>query len=107
MNFENAKRLYHNKLRPMLEDQHGVQLEHDRARADTDPELAQRLQRCTNDDRLLKTLLLAALVPEVETLKNLTPARLAAFEQPLEFPGSRPISRETPYSWGEDVEQGA
>ncbi len=62
----------------MLEDQHGVQLEHDRARADTDPELAQRLQRCTNDDRLLKTLLLAALVPEVETLKNLTPARLAA-----------------------------
>jgi hypothetical protein len=78
VNFDNAKRLYHNKLRPMLEEQHEVHLEHDLTHAHTDPELAKRLQRFNNDDRLLKTLLLAALVPEVETLKNLTPGRLAA-----------------------------
>ena len=33
VNFENAKRLYHDKLRPLLEEQHEVSLEHDRARA--------------------------------------------------------------------------
>jgi len=78
VHFDNARRLYHNKLRPLLEEQHEVQLEHDRGAAPSAAELAQRLQRFDNDDRLLKTLLLAALVPEVETLKNLTPARLAA-----------------------------
>ena len=35
-------------------------------------------QRFDNDDRLVKTLLLSALVPEVEPLKNLTASRLAA-----------------------------
>lgn len=34
--------------------------------------------RLRNDDRLIKTLLLAALAPELESLKNLTPIRLAA-----------------------------
>ena len=69
MNFDNAKRLYHNKLRPMLKEQHEVHLEHDLTHAHTNPELAQRAA-LHNDDRLLKTLLLAALVPEVETLKD-------------------------------------
>ena len=54
VNFENAKRLYHNKLRPMLEEQHEVHLEHHRTPAHTDPDLAPRLQRFNNDDRLLK-----------------------------------------------------
>ncbi|MBV8554438.1 MAG: phage resistance protein, partial [Planctomycetaceae bacterium] len=76
--FENAKRLYHNKLRPLLEEDNKVSLEHDRPRAASDPELARRLQRFDNDDRLVKTLLLSALVPEVEPLKNLTASRLAA-----------------------------
>jgi hypothetical protein len=35
-------------------------------------------QRFRNDDRLLKTLLLSVLAPEVEALHALTPARLAA-----------------------------
>ena len=76
--FENAKRLYHNKLRPILEEEHKVSLEHDRPRAAADPDLARRLGRFDNDDRLVKTLLLSALVPEVEALKNLTASRLAA-----------------------------
>ncbi len=70
--FENAKRLYHNKLRPLLEEENKVSLEHDRPGAGADPEVARRLQRFDNDDRLVKTLLLSALVPEVEPLKNLT-----------------------------------
>ena len=76
--FENAKRLYHNKLRPLLEEDNEVSLEHDRPRGRADPELARRLARFDNDDRLVKTLLLSALVPEVEPLKNLTASRLAA-----------------------------
>jgi hypothetical protein len=77
-NFENAKKLYHNKLRPLLEEVSGVSVEHDRGRAAADPDLAKRLQLYDNNDRLVKSLLLAALVPEVEPLKNLTPMRLAA-----------------------------
>ena len=76
--FENAKRLYHNKLRPLLEEENKVSLEHDRPKAEADPEVARKLQRFDNDDRLVKTLLLSALVPEVEALKNLTASRLAA-----------------------------
>jgi hypothetical protein len=76
--FENAKRLYHNKLRPILEELNDVNIEHDRGRAGSDPELAKRLARFDADDRLVKTLLLSAMVPEVEPLKNLTAARLAA-----------------------------
>jgi hypothetical protein len=69
--FSNAKRLYHLKLLPLLEHHHGV-------RAD---ELIEGDAKCAAfraDDRLVKTLLLAALVPEVEALRGLTPGRLAA-----------------------------
>src|SRR4051812_16538225 len=76
--FENAKKLYHTKLRPLLEELNEVRPERDRPRAAADPELAKKLQRFDNDDRLVKTLLLSALVPEVEPLKNLTASRLAA-----------------------------
>ena len=76
--FTNAKKLYHNKLRPLLEEDNKVNLEHDRPRAANDPEVAKRLGKFDNEDRLVKTLLLSALVPEVEPLKNLTASRLAA-----------------------------
>ncbi len=78
VNFTNAKNLYQNKLVPMLEQQHGVDLEVDREKAKTNPEIAERLQRFDNDDRLLKSLLLSALVHGVESLKNMTAMRLAA-----------------------------
>ena len=78
LNFENAKRLYQNKLQPMLEQQHEIDLEVDRERAKTNSEIADKIQRFENDDRLLKSLLLCALVHGVETLKNMTCLRLAA-----------------------------
>jgi hypothetical protein len=73
LHFANATRLYHQKLLPLLEKQHGrwedlQQLPEDDARR-----IAFR-----NDDRIIKTLLLAALVPEVEPLRALTGERLAA-----------------------------
>lgn len=78
VNFTNAKNLYQNKLLPMLEQQHEIDLEVDRERAKTNPEIADKLQRFDNDDRLLKSLLLSALVQGVEALKNMTAMRLAA-----------------------------
>jgi hypothetical protein len=74
LHFNNAKSLYNQKLLPMLERRHGVTWQDVRAGV-AEPQAAQRL---TNDARLLKTLLLAALVPEVESLRALTAQRLAA-----------------------------
>lgn len=74
IHFENAKKLFRTKLLPLLERQHGVAwATMGNGSADPAKELALR-----NDARLLKTLLLAALVPEVEALKALTAPRLAA-----------------------------
>lgn len=78
VNFENAKKLYQNKLLPLLEQQHEVDLEVDVERAKTNPEIAEKLQRFENDDRLVKSLLLSALVHGVDALKNMTCMRLAA-----------------------------
>jgi hypothetical protein len=73
LHFDNAKRLYHQKLLPQLELQHGRVEELDALPAD-DP----RRAAFRNDDRLVKTLLLSALVPQVESLRALTPDKLAA-----------------------------
>ena len=78
VNFENAKKLYQTKLLPMLEQQHEIDLEVDRERAKTNTEVAEKLQRFENDDRLIKSLLLSALVHGVDALKNMTCTRLAA-----------------------------
>ncbi len=78
VNFENAKRLYQQKLRPMLEESIGIDLDVDQERAKTDQEIAAKVQRFENDDRLIKSLLLCALVHGVETLKNMTCMKLAA-----------------------------
>ena len=78
VNFENAKKLYQTKLLPMLEQQHEIDLEVDRERAKTNKDIAEKLQRFENDDRLIKSLLLSALVHGVDTLKNMTCTRLAA-----------------------------
>lgn len=74
IHFDNAKRLYKQKLLPHLERQHGVTWENIRI-GDADPAKARMLR---NDARLIKTLLLSALVPEVDSLKALTAQRLAA-----------------------------
>src|SRR5205823_9554083 len=48
VNFENAKKLYQAKLRPMLEQQHQVDLEVDRERAADSDEIATRLKLFEN-----------------------------------------------------------
>lgn len=74
LHFDNAKRLYTQRLLPMLERQHNVTWEAIKL-GQADATTAKNLR---NDGRLLKTLLLGALVPEVESLKGLTAQRLAA-----------------------------
>jgi hypothetical protein len=88
--FEYAKRLYDEKFKIMLEQKHGMRFDElgggtaDNARA-----LALR-----NDDRLVKTLLLAALAPNVPVLRNLDAARLAALNHGTirsPIPGREPM----------------
>ena len=74
MQFDNAKKLWTQKLLPLLERQHGQSWQ-DLREGNADPAKAAGLR---NDARFLKTLLLSALVPGVEALKALTPPRLAA-----------------------------
>ncbi len=74
MHFDNAKRLYTQRLLPMLERQHGVTWDSIKY-GNADATAAKNLR---NDARLLKTLLLGALVPGVESLRGLTSQRLAA-----------------------------
>ena len=73
IHFDNAKRLYHQKLLPLLEKLHGRREDVERLSYDDPRQVAFR-----NDDRLVKTLLLAALVPGVESLRALNAERLAA-----------------------------
>jgi hypothetical protein len=72
--FDQAHKLYRTQLRPLLEEQHGINFEEVAALPWNDP----KRKMLRNDDRLIKTLLLSALAPEVESLRALTPARLAA-----------------------------
>lgn len=76
--FENAKKLYQNRLRPMLEQQHEIDYEVDKQRAAGNEEIEGRLKRFENDDRIIKSLLLSSLVQGVDALKNMTCTRLAA-----------------------------
>ena len=72
--FENARNLYRRKLLPLIESRHGIS----KAEADARPKDDRTARAFRTDDRLAKTLLLSALAPDVDTLKNLTAARLAA-----------------------------
>ena len=67
--FGKARRLYTTKLRPMLLDSH--QLTEEQAAG------LDRRHAFHTDDRLVKTLLLAALVPETRPVRGLTVSRLA------------------------------
>lgn len=72
--FRQAKKLYDLKLLPALEDEHQVRKDQLTPADAARPEV----KGFRRDDGLVKTLLLAALVPEVPALSKLTPARLAA-----------------------------
>ena len=72
--FEDARKLYRTKLRPLIEAEHKVTAE----QAETETADTAAVARFRNDDRLLKTLLLATIAEGVEALRALTPVRLAA-----------------------------
>ncbi len=74
IHFENAKKLYHQKLLPLLEKQHDVRWEEVQQLSSIEPKYIS----FRNDDRLIKTLLLSALVPQVESLREINGERLAA-----------------------------
>lgn len=74
VHFDHAKRLYHRRLLPLIEREHNLTKEAAEKLPLRDP----KRQALMNDDRLVKTLLLSALVPQVETLRALTAERLAA-----------------------------
>ncbi len=74
IHFDNAKRLYHQKLLPMLEKSHDIR----RESVEQLPYDDLKRAAFRNDDRLVKTLLLSALVPEVESLRGLNAEKLAA-----------------------------
>ena len=68
--FETAKRLWRTKLHPALRRAHGV--------GDDTPGDAPERRAMANDARIVKTMLLAALVPEVEAFRDMDAARLVA-----------------------------
>ncbi|MDB9495457.1 hypothetical protein PN441_06685 [Spirulina major CS-329] len=72
--FNHATRLYRQKFLPLLERDHDLTWDAAQALPITDG----RRQKLINDARLVKTLLLSALVPDVEPLRTLTAERLAA-----------------------------
>ncbi|MBK1724011.1 DUF6079 family protein [Thiocystis violacea] len=72
--FDNAKLLFERKLIPVLEQEHQITVAVLRELPSKDA----KRQAFNNDLRLLKTLVLAALVPEVESFKQLTATKLAA-----------------------------
>lgn len=72
--FDRAREIWQRKLLPLLESDHGVEADAVAA-GSVDPVKARRFRA---DAGLLKTLMLSALAPEVESLRNLTPARLVA-----------------------------
>ena len=74
LHFDNAKNLFERKLIPLLEEEHHVTFA---ALADL-PNSDVSKRSFNNDMRLIKTLLLSALVPEVECFKQLTATKLAA-----------------------------
>jgi hypothetical protein len=74
IHFAQARRLYVQKLLPLLEKQHKMTRDEVRRRPHDDPAAF----AFRGDDRLLKTLLLAALTPEVEAFVGMTASRLAA-----------------------------
>ncbi|MGI5187642.1 DUF6079 family protein [Promicromonospora sp. CA-289599] len=68
--FDAARAFYGNKMRPYLLDKHGL--------TDAEAKRAPRDSAFRREDRLAKTLLIAALVPEARSLRNLTASKLAA-----------------------------
>ncbi len=79
--FDSAKKLYNNELLPLIQDRNNTTTDATCQRKKDSHPIALGCANCPNkacrgDNRLVKTLLLAALVPEVQVLKRLTASRL-------------------------------
>jgi hypothetical protein len=72
--FDRAKRLYEQKLRPVLEEHHKLRAD----QVDSLPPTDTRAEAFRADARIIKTLLLAALAPQVSAFKDLNAQRLVA-----------------------------
>lgn len=77
--FKAARRLWENKLRPMLVEELGFEPDE----VAEDDERWPRVEAFHTNERLLKTLLLAALVPDVPAFKDMTARRLNALNYGL------------------------
>lgn len=79
--FRTARELYAYQFLPVLQEAHGTQSAEKCQRERADHRVALGCSGCPNkacraDNRLVKTLIIAALVPEVPVLKDLTVSRL-------------------------------
>jgi hypothetical protein len=72
--FDNARKLWEQKLKPLAEETAGVKYEDAATLPSHDP----RPRRLKENERIIGTLVLSALTPEVATLKSPTPRKLAA-----------------------------
>src|SRR5205823_7578470 len=72
--FDSAAKLYRTRLLPIIESDHKIRAEEARKLPWDDP----KARAFRSSDRILKTLLLAAIVPLVECFRDLTAGRLAA-----------------------------
>ncbi|GEL17286.1 hypothetical protein [Pseudonocardia asaccharolytica] len=73
--FDQARTLYQRTLRPMLLEQRGLTEEQAAGHTEAPPAV---LATFRADDRIVKTLLLSALAPDVPALRGMTARRLAA-----------------------------
>ena len=81
MRFQSAKQLYQYQFLPVLQEAHGTTTGEKCQRLRADHRLSLGCSGCPNkpcraDNRLIKTLIIAALVPEVAVLKDLTVSQL-------------------------------
>jgi hypothetical protein len=72
--FDSAEKLYRTRLLPIIEAEHKFRAEEAAKLPWDDP----KARAFRSSDRIIKTLLLAAIVPELECFRELTAARLAA-----------------------------
>jgi hypothetical protein len=101
--FEKARKLWEQKLRPALLRSAGLNEEQLLAASPDDP----AVRRFRADERIVGTLVLSALAPEAETLRALTARRLAALNYgtiKVPLPGNEPtVIEQRCRAWAADT----